>query len=163
MRVAVPADIVHGKLTIAPSWRTALQEALLVWPDGPVEIAVEQPAVTRSARANAYYWGKVIEAIAESTHNDPDDVHESMKLLHLPKAVCLRTGNGEVVAEFVIGGSTTLLTSTQFFDYVERIRMWAFEKLDCDIPPPDPEWRQHALDAERLAAAESTPMEAARP
>ena len=121
---------------------------MLVWPDGPATLTVEREAATRSLEANAYYWGVVVKALADHTGYTADETHEVLKIKFLPKDVALRTGMGEVVAEFVIGGSTRTLTVGEFFDYVERIRQWAFEALDVDIPPADPTWR---LQDERSA------------
>jgi hypothetical protein len=144
----IGVDITHGKLYIRPSARAALEEAVLVWPDGPATLTVEREAATRSLEANAYYWGVVVKALADHTGYTADETHEVLKIKFLPKDVALRTGMGEVVAEFVIGGSTRTLTVGEFFDYVERIRQWAFEALDVDIPPADPTWR---LQDERSA------------
>lgn len=141
MLTNIGVDIIDGKLYIRPSARSALQEALLLWPDGPATLTVERESVTRSTQANAYYWGVVVEALADHTGYTPDETHDTLKIKFLPKAVAIRTGNGEVIAEFVIGGSTRVLKVGEFFDYVERIRQWAFEMLDVDIPPPDPLWR----------------------
>jgi hypothetical protein len=149
MTVAVPATIAHGKLHVDPSQRAALQDALLVWPDGPVTLTVGRPQATRSLQANAYYWGAVVQALADHTGYTPDEMHDVLKVKFLPKAVALNTANGRVVGDFVIGGSTTALLSFQFSDYIEQVRQWAFEALDCDIPPPDPEWRAHAEQERR--------------
>jgi hypothetical protein len=144
MTIVIPVDIVHGKLHIGRSHRTALQEAVLVWPDGPATLTLEREAATRSRDANAYYWGVVVKGLADYTGSTPDDMHDVLKIMFLPKDVAIKTGVGEVVAEFVIGGSTRELTVTEFYDYVERIRQWAFEKLDVDLPPGDPAWRERA-------------------
>ena len=142
MKAAVSVDVVGGKLHVGDSARSAVQEALSVWPDGPATLTIEREQATRSAQANAYYWAVVVKAIADHTGYTADEVHEILKLKFLPKDVALACGNGEVVAEFVIGGSTTKLTVGEFCDYIERIRQWAFEALDVAIPPPDPLWRE---------------------
>jgi hypothetical protein len=144
MRHTAYADIVHGKLHIEPANRFVMQEALLVWPDGPVTVTVETRQATRSAQANAYYWAVVVALLAEHTGYTPDDMHEVLKVKFLSKDVSLRRANGTVVGAFVIGGSTADLYSFEFYDYVERIRQWAFEALDVSIPPADPDWRAHA-------------------
>lgn len=141
MRAEVVVATKRGKLQVSASAGSALKEALLTWPDGPVTLSVEREMATRSTQANAYYWSAVIEPIADHTGYTPDETHEILKVMFLPKDVAIRTGNGTVVAEFVLGGSTTKLSIGEFFDYVERIRQWAFEKLDVDIPPGDPAWR----------------------
>ena len=147
MNIEVPVEIVHGKLHIGASQRSQLQEGVLLWPDGPATLTVEREQVTRSQQANAYYWAVVVKALAEHTGYTPNETHEQLKVMFLPKDVAIRKGNGEVVAEFVIGGSTRELTVSEFYDYVEHIRQWAFETLGVDMPPGDPAWRGRELSA----------------
>jgi hypothetical protein len=144
VNVEIPAAIVLGKLEIDPSHRAALQAALAQWVDGPVTITVEQPQATRSQQANRYYWGVVVKALSDHTGYAPTEMHDVMKAKFIPRIVALRRANGSVIGEYVIGGSTAVLFTWEFFEYVEHIRQWAFEDLDCGIPPPDPEWREHA-------------------
>ena len=143
MKAVVSVDIVRGKLHVGASARSAVQDALMVWPDGPATLTVEREQATRSTQANAYYWAVVVKAIADYTGYTPDETHDILKRLFLPKDVEI-TSRHAVIAEMVIGGSTTKLTIGEFCDYVERIRQWAFEELDVDIPPGDPAWRSHA-------------------
>lgn len=155
MKAVAVGEIVHGKLHVGPAHRSAMQEALLVWPDGPVTLTVEREAATRSPQANAYYWAVVVKLLAAHTGYTPNETHDVLKIKFLPKDVAMATGTGQVVAEFVIGGSTTELTSVQFYDYIEQIRQWAFEALDVDIPPADPEWRERVLEEKRQLALAS--------
>lgn len=143
MHALIPVDIAHGKLHVSTSARTAIQEALQSWPDCRATLTIERETRGRSAAQNAYYWGRVIKILSDYTGSTPDEMHHVLKMMFLPKDVVLKTRIGKVVAEFVVGGSTTELTSVQFSDYVERIRQWAFEALDVDIPPGDPAWRSH--------------------
>lgn len=142
MKTSAVVDIVHGKLHVTGSARFTLQEGVLTWPDGPAVLTIEREAATRSPQANAYYWGVVVRLLADHTGHTPDETHDVLKIMFLPKDVAIASQVGEVVAEFVIGGSTTGLTIGQFADYVDRIRQWAFEQLDVSIPPGDPEWRE---------------------
>jgi hypothetical protein len=141
MVTSIGVDVTHGKLYIRPSARLAFEEAVVFWPDGPATLTLERETATRSLEANAYYWAVVVKALADHTGYTADETHETLKIMFLPKDVALRTGNGEVIAEFVIGGSTRELSVGEFYDYVERIRQWAFVTLDVDIPPGDPAWR----------------------
>lgn len=139
--------IVAGKLTVDA--REGMLDALVEWSDGPVTITIEQQKSTRSQQANAYYWAVVVKGLAAYNGNTPDEVHEVLKLKFLSKELAFANGNGEVVAEFVIGGSTRQLDTAAFYDYVERIRAWSLEALELPIPPPDPLWRQEIEDETR--------------
>lgn len=117
-----------------------------------VRMRVEPARATRSIQANRYYWGVVVDAIAEHTGYDPDDVHEILKARFLPKPLAVRAGNGRVVAEYVIGGTTTTLTDAEFSDYCRRIKAWALDELDVAIPDPEP---LHAVARNSTADADN--------
>lgn len=92
---------------------------------------------TRSLPANAYYWACVVGTLAEHTGYTPDEMHEVLKAKFLPKTLAVQDKNGEIVGEFVIGGSTVKLNTTEFSDYVRDIKTWAREQLDVEIPDAD--------------------------
>lgn len=100
-----------------------------------VEIAVTRRRATRSLQQNAYYWGVVIQALSDHTGYTPDEIHDICKARFIPKRLAMQKGNGEIVGEFVLGGSTRSLNKNEFYEYVEQIRQWAAE-LDCYIPDP---------------------------
>lgn len=111
--------------------------------DSELEIVIQPKREKRSAAANAYYWSVVLNAISEYSGYDPNETHEAMKALFLPKELAFCDGNGVVQGEIVIGGSTRKMTVSEFYDYVERVRRFAAEKLLLNIPDPDPNWRDH--------------------
>ena len=136
MTIVIPVDIVHGKLHIGRSHRTALQEAVLVWPDGPATLTLERRP-PHAAGMRMPTTGASVKGLADYTGSTPDDMHDVLKIV-FAEGRGDQNRVGEVVAEFVNGGSTRELTVTEFYDYVERIRQWAFEKLDVDLPPGIP-------------------------
>jgi hypothetical protein len=107
-----------------------------------LEVSVKRLAATRSHHQNAYYWGVVIDRLVQHCdHNyTPEEMHELCKARFIPKTLALHDGNGEVVCEFVMGGSTRTLNKVQFGEYVESVRRWAADALALDIPDPDPDW-----------------------
>lgn len=112
-----------------------------------LEVIVRRLLATRSWLQNKAYWGLVIDRIVrhcEGQHT-PNEVHELLKAKFLPKTLALADGNGEVVFEYVIGGSTRKLNTVQFSEYENEIRLWALEKLGLEIPEPDARWREGAL------------------
>lgn len=104
--------------------------------DGPVDITVTRKRATRSAQANAYWWGVVLAALSEHTGYTRDEIHEIVKAKFLPRQLAVCDGNGEVIGEYVIGGTTTRLTTVEFGELIERVRVWAAEELGCEIPEP---------------------------
>lgn len=95
-----------------------------------LEVTVQRRRATRSPQANAYYWGVALQMISEYTGDEVEDLHEHFKVRFLPKKLHM---DGD---EIVIGGSTRSLNVNQFYEYVERIRRFAAEFLDCNIPDP---------------------------
>ncbi len=130
--VVASASVKAGKLFIAN--RRDFDRQIAQFKDGwQLEVTIQRRRATRSIQANAYYWGVVLRALSEHTGYTPDEIHDICKAKFLPKRLAIQDGNGEVVGEFVLGGSTRALNTNEFHDYVERIRQWASE-LDCYIP-----------------------------
>lgn len=105
-----------------------------------LEITVARKRATRSIPQNRYYWGVVVELISEQTGYTPDEVHDVLKQMFIPKRLAVSDGNGEIRGEFVIGGSTRTMNKNEFGEYVESIKRWASQTLDLVIPDPDQEF-----------------------
>ena len=136
-RYVTTGTIRGGKLKVsnAGQWMHVLQS----FPDGPVVITVAPRRATRSLSQNAFYWAVVVKTISDYTGYSPDETHQALKALHLPKHLAFADGNGEVVGELVIGGSTRTLNNVEFSDFIARVRTWAHETLDLDIPDAQPQ------------------------
>lgn len=124
--------VTAGKLEIRN--RAMVRAQLQRMRDGEVRITIERAHATRSSQANRYYWGVVVELLAEHTGYTPDEIHEVLKAKFLPKKLAVTDGNGEIKGEFVVGGTTTKLNKVEFGEYVTQIRQWALEDLDVVIP-----------------------------
>jgi len=138
------AHIEDGRLKVGLRALQLLREAVKGWRRCPVTVTIEKQHATRSLNANAYYWGVVVAYIAEHTGHTPEETHAVLKTMFLPKRLAMLGRNGELHQELVIGGSTTTLNKVEFYEFCERIREFAREKLDVDIPAPDPAWREAA-------------------
>jgi hypothetical protein len=134
--VSTPAEIRKGKLCVKNAGE--FSAALGRFRDGPVMVTVERKYATRSSLQNRWYWGQVVGLVAEHTGFTPDEMHEIYKAKFIPKDVAIADGNGEVVMELVIGGSTTRMDTVQFSEFCERIREWA-ATIGVVIPDPGTE------------------------
>lgn len=105
--------------------------------DGPVDIAVTRRRATRSAVQNNFWWGVVVALLSEHTGFSPDEMHDVLKAKFLPRRLAVTDGNGEIVNEFVVGGSTTRLSTLEFGELIERVRQWAADYLGVLIPEPN--------------------------
>ena len=83
-----------------------------------IELVLREKRDIRSGEQNAYYHAVVISMITEETGHTPEEVQEIVK-----DHFCVR--------------STTTLTKREFEDLMQRVRGWAKEFLNIDIPLPN--------------------------
>lgn len=101
-----------------------------------VRIRVSAPK--RSTRANAYYWGVVLDTIRRACMDagqpvSAEELHHHFKALYLPARTFEVMG-----IDHVMPGSTAQLDSTSFADYIEAIKQdEQVLALGCYIPDPD--------------------------
>lgn len=124
----------RGKLQVSTTPR--FQAELKAFRDGPVTVRIERKRASRSRQANAYYWAVVVALLSEHTGHTPEELHEYLKARFLPKRLALANQNGEIVDEFVIGGSTGKLDVVQFYEYVQEVKQWALDSLGVHMPEP---------------------------
>jgi hypothetical protein len=129
----------QAKLTLDSP--VVFKQAMREFAGKPVELTVRQKRNRRSDRQNAWYWGQVLHLIAEHTGHMPEELHEYCKARFIPKRLAICDGNGVVLDERVVGGSTGKLSTVEMADYCEAVRQWAAEDLNVVIPDPDPAWR----------------------
>jgi len=99
---------------------------------GKFNIEIKRVRKKRSNPQNNYYFGVVVNEISRSTGFFPDEVHDLLKrkFLSFEKANPI-TGEACVFAK-----STTGLTTQEFEQYCEQIRIWCISELDIYIPEP---------------------------
>ena len=104
-----------------------------------LEITIKQYRNTRTCRQNAYYWGVVIPYIKEwfqTTHGityHPDELHHALKMEvgKMTKAIILPNNSIHIIVD-----STTRLSTVQFEEYLETLRVWCAEQ-GLVIPMPN--------------------------
>lgn len=102
---------------------------LVTFAGKPIEVVVRKLRAQRSNPQNNYYWGAVIEPLAEHLGYEAEELHDLMRVRFLSE----RDERGDVAHI----RSTTKLTTTEFEDYLERIRRWAAEFHEFYIPLPN--------------------------
>jgi len=83
-------------------------------------------------KQNAYLWSVVYQTIADEIGLSAEDVHTQMKEKFLER-MFVTVGD----AEREIDKTTTLLTTSEIETYMLKIRQWAQEFLNCQIPLPN--------------------------
>lgn len=81
----------------------------------------------RSLNQNRYYWGVVLKILSGHTGYTADEVHQEMARKFL--------AYDNMGKNFV--RSTTKLTTWDFEKYLESIRDWAKDEMDCHVPLPN--------------------------
>ena len=135
MEYEVLATVHKGQIVVPD----AFHEAVALFPDGDVILSLRRAYATRSKLQNRYYWGALVDPIANHCGMSPADLHEALKQKFLPVNVVWH-GNGVLADDgVVIGGTTTTLSIRQFGDYCDAIRVWAAEflLLDLEAMPDD--------------------------
>lgn len=92
-----------------------------------VEVIIRKPKTSRSTLQNSYYFGVVVEILAKELGYDKDEIHEILKYKFLQ--------SNAMGMPYV--KSTTKLSTGEFEDYLEKIRRWAAEFLNINIPLPN--------------------------
>lgn len=85
----------------------------------------------RSDRQNRYLWGIVYQILADETGHSTEEIHAFCRRF-LPR-VFVTVGSVEEEVE----KSTTSLTTSEFEDYTLRVRVFAAQELQCQIPLPN--------------------------
>lgn len=97
-----------------------------------LELEVNRMRAIRSVEQNSYYWGVVVQMLADYLGNSPTVMHDVLKYLHNHKEITLPSG--EVVRE---GETTTKLDTIEAEAYFDRIRLWSQQELNFIIPLPN--------------------------
>jgi hypothetical protein len=108
-------------------------ERYLVWlstlEGKKVELTVRKSQSLRSLQSNRYYWGVIIEILANHCGYDRDEMHEALKFKFLSDKRMDEKGLVKI-------GSTAALNTDEFINYTNRVVMWAATDLQVFIPAP---------------------------
>lgn len=97
-------------------------------PEGKiVEVIVRLYVRRRSQNQNAYLGGVVYKLIADHTGSAAEEIHDACKLSFGPK---------KFISNLVAPVTTKRLDTTEFTEYIEKVRRWASEELGVVIPDP---------------------------
>lgn len=136
-------NVSGGAITLPKRLR---QEVVSVFDGKQIEVTFRRRRKRRSNEQNKYYWGVVIpeimrgmidlgnEALQMGNSEHVELVHEYLKHTLLDNGEEISGADGVM---FKLPPSTSKCTTTEFLDYVERIRIWAADNLNISIPEPN--------------------------
>ena len=83
--------------------------------------------VIRTNPQNRLYWSVYIKTLADHFGMTPDECHENLKLFFNPIDSKLIPGER-------VGGSTTKMTTKEFGEYLDKIKIWALTDHNVTLP-----------------------------
>lgn len=92
-------------------------------PDKPWRVQLTPHRAKRTTEQNALLWA-IYSEIAKGTGHSAEEIHEALKAHLLPRR---QVTLGDEVLDYP--GSTAVLDTGDFSDYVERVRAWAASEL----------------------------------
>jgi hypothetical protein len=126
-------QIFHGKVQkgkLILDSPTAYLKRITMLEGKPVEVVLRIHKSQRSTHQLRYYWGVIIELLAQHCGYTPEEMHESLKYLFL-------SDHEMDLNELVRIKSTAQLSTKEFADYIDRIVRWAAVKLEIYLPDPN--------------------------
>jgi hypothetical protein len=125
---------------MTPIFHGKIEGSLLVW-DNPSKVreylitlegkrfdaTIRKERSQRSTNQNNYYFGVVCKVLGDYFGYEVDEMHEALKLKFLQIGPC----------DVPTIKSTTKLNTTEFEDYLERIRRWAATEYSVVVPLPN--------------------------
>lgn len=91
-----------------------------------IELTVKKKRKKRSLPQNSYYWAVIVDILGNQFGYTPDEMHEALKWKFLRLDRDLPTVR-----------STADLTTGEFIEYIEQIKVWAASEHDCYLPDPN--------------------------
>lgn len=111
-----------------------LAEYLKNCKDGHYRIDIVKQHNNRSLSQNSYYWGIVLKMLSDELWYEIDDVHEVMLEKFATKKVRLKKDKRVKLIKTI---RSKEMTTIEFEDYLENIRVFASKYLNLIIPLPN--------------------------
>ena len=93
------------------------------------QLLLEKEKHIRSLRQNSFYWGVVVDILAGYCGYTDKEMHEELKRKFNPKP-------SKIDYNETYGGSTTIMSTVEFEEYLEKIMAWASKEYGIYIPVP---------------------------
>lgn len=130
-----------GKLVLDD--RPGFVKAIAAFVGKRVTVVLGRKRKPRSLAENAYMWAVVYQMIALETGHEPQEVHDAMRVRFL-----LRHSERLGVRPI----STTVLSTVEMEEYLEKVRAFAATELGLHIPLPNEPTAQAIMAEYREAA-----------
>lgn len=112
------------------------KDLVKTYEDKRVILTIQSFKKNRSNPENRYYWGVVVEILADEFGYTKDEMHEILKAKFLTEKIMLTTQTNTIEAVDRVRSSATLTTQA-FEKYLSEIRQWASIEHHIYIPEPN--------------------------
>ena len=130
MQLNLIALVKNGKFSFSENQRAKLNKMIQSKEGKVAQLTIGDIEKSRSGQQNKYYWGVVLELIADHTGAHENELHEYFIKEYSPKITV------EVLGKVITRPKRTPeMTTVEFSEYIERIRVEASE-LQIVIPDP---------------------------
>jgi hypothetical protein len=137
-------DVPNGDGKLQPFTSAQIRATLKAHAGTQIEIRIKRHKATRSERANRYLWGVVYKLLAKENEQTAEEFHDAMCAMFLPderkRVEFFNKLTGECLTVEIDPRRSSKLKGDEFYDFVERVRLWGLEFLGVVTPDPDPEW-----------------------
>jgi hypothetical protein len=93
-----------------------------------VMVTVAKETRRRTNSQNAYLWGVIYKLISDYTGATPEELHIALKY---------HFGKKRFIGNIVAPASTKAMDTIEMTEYIEKVRRWAAEELNINIPDPN--------------------------
>lgn len=95
------------------------------------ELELREMKSQRSDRQNRYYWKIIIPIFGDYFGMDKEETHEALKFEHLKQVIRDKKGVPHITVK-----STAKLSTSEFEDYMSKLRRWGASEFGLNIPEP---------------------------
>lgn len=138
MNSKIQIQKINGLFNLRPLYDLLSQSV-----DGVYQVVVKKVRKPRSLDQNGWLWGCIYPILLDALLNEGweftcvEQVHEFFKAQMTADKV-VNKNTGEIIT---FPGSTATMDTVTFSTYCEKLREYASEYLNVEIPDPDPNWR----------------------
>jgi len=125
LQIKYAGFVKNGKLKLFDE--SSFRNAYKKFEGKKIYLTLDEDKPPRSREQNSYYWAVVIKILADELGYFPDEIHEALKNKFLTPKHILNTNTY----------TTKYLTTQQFEEYLEKIRIFSITELKIDIPKPN--------------------------
>lgn len=126
LTLTIPVE--NGKLKPSEQQHFAMESFLHRRDGKAVTVKFSVPTNTRTLSQNSLYW-KILSVIGRETGNEAEDLHQIFKDRFLPRRF-VRLGEKEIE----LRKTTTELTTGEFSELIEKIRVFCGSELGINLP-----------------------------